>query len=194
MFDLSRSIEDPALGYVFSVSAINSAIGMPMGNQALAASAASAAMSTAMAMGADAEFQSISGIKATRETETYRPLSMNNINYQLPTTSSFDDLVLERGVVKKYSDFTIWCNNFINLDIPDLATRAAGVLGVAKKIILVFLWDRNKYVPLMTWTFIDAIPKSIEYSSINAKESNYAIEKITIGYSKFFTIPTPVPL
>ncbi|MAV79962.1 MAG: hypothetical protein CBD31_04425 [Flavobacteriaceae bacterium TMED171] len=193
MFDLSRSIEDPALGYVFSVSAINSAI-VPGSQRTAAAAAASAAMSTVMAMGADAEFQSISGIKATRETETYRPLGMNNRSYQLPTITSFDDLVLERGVVKKYSDFTVWCNNFINLDIPDLSTYAAGVFGVAKKIILVFLWDRNKYIPLMTWTFFDAVPKSIEYSSINAKESNYAVEKITIAYSNFFTTPTPVPL
>ena len=193
MFDLSRSIEDPALGYVFSVSAINSAI-VPGSQRTAAAAAASAAMSTVMAMGADAEFQSISGIKATRETETYRPLGMNNRSYQLPTITSFDDLVLERGVVKKYSDFTVWCNNFINLDIPDLATYAAGVFGVAKKIILVFLWDRNKYIPLMTWTFFDAVPKSIEYSSINAKESNYAVEKITIAYSNFFTTPTPIPL
>ncbi len=193
MFDLSRSIEDPALGYVFSVSAINSAI-VPGSQRTAAAAAASAAMSTVMAMGADAEFQSISGIKATRETETYRPLGMNNRSYQLPTITSFDDLVLERGVVKKYSDFTVWCNNFINLDIPDLATYAAGVFGVAKKIILVFLWDRNKYIPLMTWTFFDAVPKSIEYSSINAKESNYAVEKMTIAYSNFFTTPTPIPL
>ena len=193
MFDLSRSIEDPALGYVFSVSAINSAI-VPGSQRTAAAAAASAAMSTVMAMGADAEFQSISGIKATRETETYHPLGMNNRSYQLPTITSFDDLVLERGVVKKYSDFTVWCNNFINLDIPDLATYAAGVFGVAKKIILVFLWDRNKYIPLMTWTFFDAVPKSIEYSSINAKESNYAVEKMTIAYSNFFTTPTPIPL
>tara|TARA_B100000886_G_scaffold198438_1_gene136793 strand:- start:386 stop:967 length:582 start_codon:yes stop_codon:yes gene_type:complete len=193
MFDLSRSIEDPALGYVFSVSAINSAI-VPGSQRTAAAAAASAAMSTVMAMGADAEFQSISGIKATRETETYRPLGINNRSYQLPTITSFDDLVLERGVVKKYSDFTVWCNNFINLDIPDLATYAAGVFGVAKKIILVFLWDRNKYIPLMTWTFFDAVPKSIEYSSINAKESNYAVEKMTIAYSNFFTTPTPIPL
>ena len=193
MFDLSRSIEDPALGYVFRVSAINSAI-VPGSQRTAAAAAASAAMSTVMAMGADAEFQSITGIKATRETETYRPLGMNNRSYQLPTITSFDDLVLERGVVKKYSDFTVWCNNFINLDIPDLATYAAGVFGVAKKIILVFLWDRNKYIPLMTWTFFDAVPKSIEYSSINAKESNYAVEKMTIAYSNFFTTPTPIPL
>ena len=193
MFDLSRSIEDPALGYVFSVSAINSAI-VPGSQRTAAAAAASAAMSTVMAMGADAEFQSISGIKATRETETYRPLGMNNRSYQLPTITTFDDLVLERGVVKKYSDFTIWCNNFINLDIPDLVTYAAGSFGVAKKIILVFLWDRNKYIPLMTWTFFDAVPKSIEYSSINAKESNYAVEKMTIAYSNFFTTPTPIPL
>ena len=184
MIDYFRDLEYPALGYVFSVAAINASSSMVNNTAKIAA--------TVMMSGTDANFQSISGIKATRNTESYRPLGMNNYNFQLPTTSSYDDLVLERGGVKTFSDFTIWCNSFINLDMPELASLASNIDSITKKIILVFLWDRNKNLPLMTWTFFDAIPKSIEYSSISAKDSSFAIEKITISYSRFTTTPNPV--
>ena len=180
MIDYFRDLEYPALGYVFSVAAINA-------TNSSAAKTGAAISAAAMMGGADADFQSISGIKATRNTESYRPLGMNNYNFQLPTTTSYEDLVLERGVVKTFSDFTIWCNSFINLDLPELATYRSSSDAITKKIILVFLWDRNKNLPLMTWTFFDAIPKSIEYGSISAKDSSYAVEKITIAYSHFTT-------
>lgn len=185
MIDYFRDIEYPALGYVFSVAAINSS---SIGGTSKGEAAISAA---AMLSGTDANFQSISGIKATRSTESYQPLGMNNYNFQLPTTTSYEDLVLERGVVKTFSDFTIWCNSFINRDTYDLTSLRSSNNALTKKIILVFLWDRNKIAPLMTWTFYDAFPKSIEYASISAKDNSYAVEKITIAYSHFTTTPNP---
>lgn len=197
MLEYFRDTEYPALGYMFSVAAVNAT------NAGAGLAGAGISAAAAMMGNADAEFQSISGIKATRNTESYRPLGMNNYDFQLPTTTSYDELILERGVVKTFSDFTIWCNSFITLDLPEAASvlnnKAAAKTSytsrsdaITKKLILVFLWDRNSYAPLMTWTFFDAVPKSIEYSSINAKESSYAVEKITIAYSHFTTIPNPV--
>lgn len=197
MLEYFRDTEYPALGYMFSVAAVNAT------NAGAGIAGAGISAAAAMMGNADAEFQSISGIKATRNTESYRPLGMNNYDFQLPTTTSYDELILERGVVKTFSDFTIWCNSFITLDLPEAASvlnnKAAAKTSytsrsdaITKKLILVFLWDRNSYAPLMTWTFFDAVPKSIEYSSINAKESSYAVEKITIAYSHFTTIPNPV--
>jgi phage tail-like protein len=197
MLEYFRDTEYPALGYMFSVAAVNAT------NAGAGLAGAGISAAAAMMGNADAEFQSISGIKATRNTESYRPLGMNNYDFQLPTTTSYDELILERGVVKTFSDFTIWCNSFITLDLPEAASvlnnKAAAKTSytsrsdaITKKLILVFLWDRNSYAPLMTWTFFDAVPKSIEYSSINAKESSYAVEKISIAYSHFTTIPNPV--
>ena len=197
MLEYFRDTEYPALGYMFSVAAVNAT------NAGAGIAGAGISAAAAMMGNADAEFQSISGIKATRNTESYRPLGMNNYDFQLPTTTSYDELILERGVVKTFSDFTIWCNSFITLDLPEAASvlnnKAAAKTSytsrsdaITKKLSLVFLWDRNSYAPLMTWTFFDAVPKSIEYSSINAKESSYAVEKITIAYSHFTTIPNPV--
>ena len=197
MLEYFRDTEYPALGYMFSVAAVNAT------NAGAGIAGAGISAAAAMMGNADAEFQSISGIKATRNTESYRPLGMNNYDFQLPTTTSYDELILERGVVKTFSDFTIWCNSFITLDLPEAASvlnnKAAAKTSytsrsdaITKKLILVFLWDRNSYAPLMTWTFFDAVPKSIEYSSINAKESSYAVEKISIAYSHFTTIPNPV--
>jgi phage tail-like protein len=185
MIDKSRDLEYPALGYVFSVAAVD-ATRSPR-------SAKSRGLRSVRlnSNGADADFQSISGIKATRNTEVYRPLGMSNYSYHLPTTTSYEDLVLERGVVKTHSDFTLWCNSFINLNLPGLSSESSST-AITQKLILVFLWDRDKNKPLMTWTFYDAIPKSIEYSGVSAKESSYAIEKITIAYSHFETEANPV--
>ena len=82
----------------------------------------------------DAEFQSISGIKATRNTTPYRALGMNNISYQLPTETSYGDLILERGIVRAPSEFVNWCNAFINMD----ASEASSSNSLSTKIILVF--------------------------------------------------------
>ena len=193
MLEYFRDTEYPALGYMFSVAAVNAT------NAGAGIAGAGISAAAAMMGNADAEFQSISGIKATRNTESYRPLGMNNYDFQLPTTTSYDELILERGVVKTFSDFTIWCNSFITLDLPEAASVLNNKVAaktsytsrsdaITKKLILVFLWDRNSYAPLMTWTFFDAVPKSIEYSSINAKESSYAVEKITIEPLFFFKL------
>jgi phage tail-like protein len=175
MSDLSTY---PALGYAFSVSAVNSD------------GLSSALSSVETAKNVDAEFQSIRGIKAKRETVNYRALGMNNYSFQLPKTTQYEDLVLERGVVKSSSDFINWCNSFINMDASDSASSSNNALST--KIILVFLWDRNKMTPLMTWTFYNAYPKAIEYSGISAKDSAFAVETITIAYSHFSTLHTPI--
>jgi phage tail-like protein len=168
----------PALGYAFSVSAVNSD------------GLSSVQNSIATAKNVDAEFQSIRGIKARRETVNYRALGMNNYSFQLPKTTQYEDLVLERGVVKSSSDFINWCNSFINMDASDSDSTSNNALST--KIILVFLWDRNKIDPLMTWTFYNAYPKAIEYSGISAKDSAIAVETITIAYSHFSTLHSPV--
>ncbi len=167
----------PALGYAFSVTAVNS-------------DAYWSGSSVQLDKSVDAEFQSIKGIKATRKTETYRALGMNNKSFQLPTTTSYDDLVLERGVVKTSSDLITWCNSFINLDSSEVSSSNKNVLS--SKIILVFLWDRDRTKPIMTWTFFDAYPKTIEYSGLSAKESAYAVETISIAYSHFTTNHNPI--
>lgn len=172
---MSVPSEYPALGYAFSVSTVNSDI-------------YSSSINYLSSNSPDAEFQSISGIKATRTTEVYRALGMNNYNYQLPTTTSYEDLVLQRGIVRAPSDFISWCNCFINLDSSDSLSNSG---SLSPKIVLVYLWDRNRTSPLMTWTFFGAYPKVIEYSGINASESAIAVETITLAYTHFETSHNP---
>ena len=163
----------PALGYNFSVAAVDSL--------------SSASASVISSDSKDAEFQSISGIKANRETTPNFSLGMNNMTYHLPLGTKYDDLILERGIVRAPSEFVNWCNAFINMD----ASEASSSNSLSTKIILVFLWDRNLNFPLMTWTFNDAYPKGIEYSGIIANENSIAIETITIAYSSFTTKHDP---
>ena len=77
MLEYFRDTEYPALGYMFSVAAVNAT------NAGAGIAGAGISAAAAMMGNADAEFQSISGIKATRNTESYRPLGMNNYDFQL---------------------------------------------------------------------------------------------------------------
>ena len=170
--------EYPALGYNFSVAAVDSL--------------SSASASVISSDSKDAEFQSISGIKAERITEPYEALGYNNMSYQLPYKTKYEDLILERGIVRAPSEFINWCNAFINLDASDAkGSNSLSTNSLSSKIILVFLWDRDRNKPLMTWTFYNAFPKGIEYSGIIANENSYAIETITIAYSHFTTKHDP---
>ena len=174
---------DPAIGFVFGVSAVSS-------NSLLGNLSAGASYLTG---NPDAQFKSISGISATRGIEEYRPLGANNYSYKLPTNTDYSDLVLERGITKSYSDLTSWANSFLE---EDTSNSVGSMLGsgymLVKKIIIVSLYDRKNpnstWFPLMTWTFEDAIPKSIEYSGLDSQTSGIAIEKMTIAYSKFSTL------
>ena len=169
---------DPAIGYVFGVSAVG--VNSLMGNLSGAVSFYGG--------NPDAKFQSVSGIRAERAPEEYRPLGANNFSYKLPRVTNYTNLILERGITKSNSDLTNWAVNFLTEDSPTLSIPFSTSYYLEKKIIIVSLYDRKNpndtWFPLMTWTFDDAIPVSIEYSGLDSKTSGIAIEKFELAYSK----------
>tara|TARA_X000000950_G_scaffold225806_1_gene272329 strand:+ start:2484 stop:3134 length:651 start_codon:yes stop_codon:yes gene_type:complete len=183
---------DPAIGYVFGVSSVtsNTSYSRNSSPASIARSAGGYASSALSFLGGnpDAEFKSISGIRAQRKIEEYRPLGINNFSYKLPTTTDYSTLTLERGISKSYSDFTLWVNNFLTQDSATIPDPTGTTYFLEKKIVIVSLYDRknpnDSWFPLMTWTFEDAIPVSVEYSGLDAQTSGIAIEKIELDYSK----------
>jgi len=175
---------DPAIGYVFGVSAIST-------NNALGSLSDAASYAGG---NPDAKFKSISGIKAVRKIEEYRPLGANNYSYKLPTSTNYSTLVLERGVSKSSSSLTQWANNFLNEDSPSASNpfQGSSYYYLEKKLVIVSLYDRKNpndtWFPIMTWEFSDAIPISIEYSGLDSQTSGIAIEKFELEYSKLTTI------
>ena len=122
-------------------------------------------------------FQTVSGIQASMEPQTVVSGGINNRQYKLPTTTTYSDLVLKRGIVKKSSSMGKWCRTFLINDIS--------YYDVERKTINVMLMDADQDNVLMTWSFFDCYPKSIEIGEFNAEASELAVETLTLCYSHF---------
>jgi phage tail-like protein len=122
-------------------------------------------------------FQSITGIKATAGESVIVNSGVNNRQYKLPTSTTYPDLVLSRGLAKKTSPLGKWCRAFLIKD------RSSFV--VERRTVNVMLMDRNRKDILMSWSFYDCYPKEFEIGAFNADKSELAIETLTLAYSHF---------
>ena len=125
----------------------------------------------------EAYFQSISGIGATAGDNQIANSGINNRQYKLPTSTTYQDLKLTRGLVKKTSPLAKWCRTFLINDVF--------YYGVERRTINVMLLDTNSKDILMTWSFYDCYPKELEIGSFNADKSEIAIENLTVAYSHY---------
>lgn len=157
----------PALGFKFKVTSTAA-----MGGQLISG------MAQNMIFGPDESyFQSISGIKATAGDSVIVNSGKNNRQYKLPTSTTYPDLVLIRGLIKESSPLGKWCRNFL---INDLFSY-----GVSRRTVNVMLLDQDNDDIIMTWSFYDCYPKEMEIGAFNADKSDIAIETLTIAYSHF---------
>tara|TARA_B110000967_G_scaffold205380_1_gene249803 strand:+ start:108 stop:653 length:546 start_codon:yes stop_codon:yes gene_type:complete len=122
-------------------------------------------------------FQSVSGIKATAGESVIVNSGVNNRQYKLPTTTTYPDLKLIRGVAKKSSPLGKWCRTALIKD------RSSYV--VERRTVNIMLMDRNREDILMAWSFYDCYPKEFEVGAFNADKSELAIETLTLAYSHF---------
>tara|TARA_B110000037_G_scaffold222157_1_gene295873 strand:- start:1174 stop:1722 length:549 start_codon:yes stop_codon:yes gene_type:complete len=126
----------------------------------------------------DAAFQTISGITAKLNTETYQELGTNSKQIKLPGNIEYSDLELKRGLVKKGSNIGDWCNTFL--------TGETKSYSVSRKTINVFLLDSNSNDILITWTFFNCYPTEITVDTFDAMAGqSYAIETMKLSYSHF---------
>lgn len=122
-------------------------------------------------------FQSVSGIKATLGESIIVNSGINNRQYKLPTTTTYSDLKLIRGVVKKSSPLGKWCRNTLIND--------RFYYGIERRTVNIMLMDSNREDILMSWSFYDCYPKEFEIGAFNADKSELAIETLTLAYSHF---------
>jgi len=156
----------PALGYNFKVTSMYSW------------GSAQGIIKNAIFGPDESYFQSISGISAKVGEDVQVNSGINNRQYKLPTTTTYDDLKLVRGLVKKSSPLGNWCRTFLIKDVVFF-------YGVERKTINVMLLDTNSKDIITTWSFYDCYPKSIEIGTFNADKSEIAIETLTLAYSHF---------
>jgi phage tail-like protein len=119
----------------------------------------------------DVRFQEVSGLSATMELEPFKEGGENRFVHQLPVRSSYNELVLKRGMFLG-SGILQWCRNAIdNFEFKPT------------NIMISLLND--DHLPLYNWYVINAIPKKLEVSGFNAERSEVVIETMTLHYQYF---------
>lgn len=119
----------------------------------------------------DTHFQSVSGLAAEVETETYKEGGENRFEHVLPVRSSYTNLTLKRGLVKD-SDLITWFTDTFN---------SMQVQPVTLDIML--LNEDNE--PLVSWNVVHAWPKKWSISDLDAEKSAIAIETLELHYRTF---------
>lgn len=119
----------------------------------------------------DSNFQEVSGLSVTVETEDYIEGGENRFTYSLPTKSSFSELELKRGMLKK-SGIIKW--------VQDALLK----FEYQPADLLVTLLN-EKHEPLTVWKIIHAFPIEWTISPFNAMESSLVIESIKLKYQYF---------
>lgn len=122
----------------------------------------------------DIGFQSVAGLNASMDTETYREGGENRFVHHLPVKATYADLTLKRGVLLD-SDLIKWCTDvFENM--------------IIKPSDLVISLLNDNHEPLMSWSVKHAWPKKWAVSDLNAEASELLIESIDLTYHYYTVI------
>jgi len=125
----------------------------------------------------DSEFQELSGLSMSMETQSVKEAGENRFTHQLPLPARAEPLVLKRGL-KISSPLVEWCR------------KAIEDFSFSPKNLHIFLLDveggaQGSPRPLMAWHLVNAFPTKWEISGLNAQNSDIAIETIQINYNYF---------
>jgi phage tail-like protein len=125
----------------------------------------------------DSEFQELSGLSMSMETQSVKEAGENRFTHQLPLPARAEPLVLKRGL-KISSPLVEWCR------------KAIEDFSFSPKNLHIFLLDVEGGTlgsprPLMAWHLVNAFPTKWEISGLNAQNSDIAIETIQINYNYF---------
>lgn len=119
----------------------------------------------------DTRFQSVSGLSAEVQTETYKEGGENRFEHILPVRSSYSNLTLKRGLVKD-SDLIKWfTDTFDSMQV--------------KPATIDILLLNEEGDPLVSWNVVHAWPKKWSVSDFDAEKSAIAIETLELHYRTF---------
>ncbi len=123
------------------------------------------------APGADARFQTVSGLSVEYDYESFKEGGENRFEHKLPVRTKYADLVLKRGMLMGSAV----------LDWFTAAFRDREFTPADVNVILM----NEKGDSLRTWNVAHAIPKKWLVSDFNANESSVVIETLELSYRYF---------
>lgn len=128
--------------------------------------------------GSDAAFQEVSGLSKELGIEEVVCGGENRFKYRLPAQTSFQNLVLRRGVVNAESSLINWVKDTLDNGLSS---------PIKTRDIKVWLLDENGHIS-MDWNFIAAWPVKWSASNLRSQESEIFIETLEFAY-QYFDMP-----
>ena len=119
----------------------------------------------------DIRFQKVSGISATVGTTEVKEGGENLFVHRLPTRITYNNLVLERGMV---------IGSILNVEF----NTAMSFLRFSPGKVLVMLLNENS-IPVSAWLFLETYPVKWSVSDLNANQSAIAIDTMELAYTRF---------
>lgn len=119
----------------------------------------------------DTRFQEVTGLTVTVSTEDIEEGGENRFVHKLPKGTSYDNLILKRGIIKD-SKLVAWCK------------KAIEELSFEPKNLLVSLLNED-HEELCSWNIVRAYPVKWAFSGLNAESGELLIETIEFNYQYF---------
>lgn len=121
----------------------------------------------------DVRFQSVSGLNAEYDAESFKEGGENRFEHKLPVRTKYPDLSLKRGMLLDSAVIT-WLTDALQNRI---------FKPVQVNITLL----NDSHEPLKTWQVFNAWPKKWSISDFNAQENSLVVETLEFSYSYFTT-------
>ena len=123
-------------------------------------------------MAHDFRFQEVSGLSVDVEMESFKEGGQNRFEHQLPVRMKYSDLTLKRGMFTLPSAIEAWCINAVQNFIFQPSNLLISLLNEA-------------HVPVQNWYVVNAIPKKVEFATLNAEQNQIAIQTLVLSYNYF---------
>ena len=119
----------------------------------------------------DIRFQRVSGMTSTIETTEIREGGENLFAYRLPNRATYDNLVLERGMV-------------IGSSLNTEFNAAMSTLRFETGNVLVMLLNAQS-IPISAWLFQSTYPIKWSVSDLDANQNAVVIDTMELAYTRF---------
>lgn len=119
----------------------------------------------------DTRWQEVSGLTVSTEFESWPEGGENRFAHQLPKSLQFGELVLKRG-------------KFMGSGVLHWARKAMEQFEFKPTNVLISLLD-DEHLPIYNWYVVNAVPKRLEISGINAGSNEILVETLALNYQYF---------
>lgn len=119
----------------------------------------------------DVRFQEVSGLSVEIDMETRPEGGENRFVHNLPVRAKYGDVTLKRG-------------KFLGSGILHWCRKATDEFDFSPANVMISLMNAD-HIPLYNWYLINAIPKRLEVSGLNAESNEIVVETLVLSYQYF---------